>query len=66
MNEIVNVAVNNGLGIASFIALIVFMKTTLKDMTQSLTDITKTLVIVQSTLVTLTERVSDMERQINK
>ena len=36
MEEIVNVLMNNGIGFASFIALIYFMSTSLKDIKSSL------------------------------
>lgn len=64
MNEIIQVIVNNGLGVASFIALIYFINTTLKDMNTNLVVIKDTLVLVQTNLIQLSERVSDIEDKI--
>lgn len=64
MEQIVEVLMNNGIGFASFIALIYFMSTSLKDIKSSNQEISKTLVAIQSALTSLTERVDDIEQKI--
>lgn len=64
MQDLIQVIVNNGLGVASFIALIYFINTTLKDMNVNLVNIKDTLVLIQTNLIKLSERVSDVEEKI--
>lgn len=64
MQDIVQIIVNNGLGVASFIALIYFMNTSLKDMNNNMVAIKDTLVLIQTNLIKLSERVSDVEEKI--
>lgn len=64
MNDLIQVIVNNGLGVASFIALIYFIQTTLKDMNATLITIKDTLVQVQTSLLSLGERVADIENKV--
>ncbi len=64
MEQIVEVLMNNGIGFASFIALIYFMSTSLKDIKSSNQEISKTLIAIQSALTSLTERVNDIEQKI--
>lgn len=66
MEEFIQVIVNNGLGVASFMALIYFINTTLKDMNSNLTTIKDTLILVQTNLIKLSERVSDVEEKIKE
>lgn len=61
MEEIINVVVQNGLGVASFIALIWFMNTSLKDMNKTMADIAATLIQIQLNLSQLNSRVDDLE-----
>lgn len=61
MEQIVNVVVQNGLGVASFLALIFFMYTSLKDLNKTMQDISTTLTQVQLNLAQLNSRVDDME-----
>lgn len=56
MEEIINVAVNNGLGVCSFIALIVFI---FKYQTKA----NDTLEEISKSLITLNERVSKLEEK---
>ena len=63
MQDIINVVVQNGLGVASFIALIWFMNTSLKDMTKTMSDISKTLTQIETELSNLSNRVDDIERK---
>lgn len=64
MEQIVEVLMNNGIGFASFIALIYFMSTSLKDIKSSNQEISKTLIAIQSAMASLTERVNDIEQKI--
>lgn len=66
MEEFIQVIVNNGLGVASFMALIYFINTTLKDMNSNLTTIKDTLILVQTNLIKLSERVTDVEEKIKE
>lgn len=56
MEEIINVAVQNGLGVASFIALIVFI---FKYQSKA----NETLYKISTTLVELSERISKLENE---
>jgi uncharacterized protein YoxC len=66
MEQIINVVVQNGLGVASFIALIWFMNTSLKDMNKTMSDIAATLIQIQLNLSQLNGRVDDLEEKNNK
>ena len=61
MEEIVNLVIQNGLGVASFIALIYFMNTSLKNMEKTMSDIGATLIQIQLNLSQLNERVDNLE-----
>lgn len=63
MEQIVNVVVQNGLGVASFIALIWIMNTSLKDLTTALNNVSATLVQIQINLAQLNSRVDDIEEK---
>lgn len=63
MGEVLEVITNNGLGVMSFIALLYFMNTSLKEIKQSTEKISDTLVTMQASLIALTERVSDLEHK---
>lgn len=65
MKEIIDIVVQNGLGVASFVALIYFMKTSLTDIKETNEDIAKTLTLVQSNLSSLEARISQIERNSN-
>lgn len=56
MEEIINVCVNNGLGVASFIALIIYI---FKYQTKA----NDTLEKINSSLISLNERVSNLENK---
>ena len=56
MEELINVAVNNGLGVASFIALIVFI---FKYQNKA----NETLEKINNSLISLNERVSNLENK---
>ena len=50
MEELINVVIQNGLGVASFIALLWFMNTSLKDMSKTMNDMNTTMSITKDTM----------------
>lgn len=69
MDEMTNVLVNNGLGVASFLALIIVGKYILEDIKKSLdnnvkvlNDVTLTLQLMNKNLTELTNRVDKLEK----
>lgn len=66
MKEIIDIIVQNGLGVASFIALIYFMATSLKDIKETNEEISKTLTLIQTNLVNLESRVSMIENKVER
>lgn len=69
MDEMANVLVNNGLGVASFLALIIVGKYILEDIKKSLdnnvkvlNDVTLTLQLMNKNLTELTNRVDKLEK----
>lgn len=65
MEELINVIVNNGLGVASFIAFIYFINTYMSRMDNTMSEISKTLTLIQGNLITLQSRVDDIENKMN-
>lgn len=65
MEEVLNVIVNNGLGVASFIAFIYFINTYMSRMDNTMSEISKTLTLIQGNLITLQSRVDEIEEKIN-
>lgn len=63
MQEFINVCVNNGLGIASFIALIYFMNTSLKKTNSTLEEINKSLITIQTNMINMNERIQELEEK---
>lgn len=70
MEDLVRVIVDNGLGVASFIALLYFMfkyvgtiNTALTNITSVLKDLTKSQKEIQKSLTTLNERVEKLEKK---
>ena len=63
MQELIEIVVHNGLGVASFLALMFFMYIVLKDVTKSLNDISTILVQIQLNLSQLNERVDSIEEK---
>ncbi len=66
MEELINAIVNNGLGVASFIAFIYFINTYMSRMDTTMSEISKTLTLIQGNLITLQSRVDDIEEKIIK
>ena len=66
MNDIINVVVNNGLGFASFIALIYFYVYALKDIKETNEEISKTLVAIQTNLMNFNSSLVNINTRIEK
>ena len=64
MEEIINVIVNNGIGVASFLSLLYFMNIFIRDIKVTVEETTKTLVSIQDNLTTLSERVDKIEEKV--
>lgn len=64
MEEIIKVIVDNGLGIGSFIALIVFYFTYIKQLNETMTKISNTMVQMQINMSTMTDRIDKIEEKI--
>lgn len=66
MESIVNMVVQNGVGVASFIALLYFMGTSLKDIQNTTEEISKTLLLIQNNLTSLQTRVETIENKVER
>lgn len=64
MEELINVAVNNGLGICSFLALLYFIFTYLKSLNETMTKISNTMVEMQINFATMADRIDKIEEKI--
>lgn len=62
MDDLVNIVVNNGLGIASFLSLIYFMFHYVEKINTVIEDISKTLVSIEKSLSDLSMRVERIEK----
>ena len=65
MEEIINIIVQNGLGVGSFIAFLFFIFRYDDIQSDTLNKISDTLLQVQITLSSLSERVDNIERNVN-
>lgn len=63
MEDLIQIAVNNGLGIASFLALLYFMNYYMKKNNETIEKISNTLVSVDKSLNDLSIRVDKIEKQ---
>lgn len=66
MEEIINLVVQNGVGIASFVALLYFMGTSLKDIQNTTEEISRTLLLIQNNLTSLQTRVETIENRVER
>lgn len=64
MEEIFKIIVDNGLGIGSFIALLYFIFTYVKELNKAIDQISKTMMQIQINLATMTDRVDKIEEKI--
>lgn len=65
MEEIIKVIVDNGLGIGSFICLIIFYFTYVKELNETMTKISNTMIQMQISMATMTDRIDKIEEKIN-
>lgn len=65
MDEIIKVCVENGLGIASFIALLYFIFTYVKELNNTMTKISNTMIQMQINMEKMTDRIDKIEEKIN-
>lgn len=66
MENIIKIIVDNGLGIGSFIALIIFIFKYQDKSNDSMKKIADTLVQIQISMATMTDRIDKIEEKINK
>lgn len=66
MEQLIQVVVQNGVGVASFIALLYFMATSLKDIKSTTEEISKTLLLIQNNLTSLQNRVETIESKVER
>ena len=64
MEQIIKVCVENGLGIASFIALLYFIFTYVKSLNETMTKISNTMIKMQINMVTMTDRIDKIEEKM--
>lgn len=64
VEELINVCVNNGLGIGSFIALIIFIFKYQNTTNETLTKINDSQIAMTTTLNNLSNRVTNIESEI--
>ena len=65
MEEIFKLVVDNGLGIGSFIALLYFVFTYVKELNETMTKITSAMSQVQVNSATMADRIGKIEEKIN-
>lgn len=65
MEELIKVCVENGLGIASFIALLYFIFTYVKSLNETMTKISNTMIQIEINMATMTDRIDKIEDKIN-
>jgi len=63
MEDIINVLINNGLGFASFVALIYFYIYIMKDIKSTNEEILKTLITMQTALNLMNNRIERLENK---
>lgn len=64
MEQLINVCVNNGLGVGSFIALIIFIFKYQNTINETLTKINDSQIAMTTTLTDLSNRVTNIESEI--
>lgn len=61
MEDIINIILNNGLGVASFIVLIYFVKQYLDKTSGAIEEVNKSLIAIQTAMLQLSERMLQLE-----
>lgn len=65
MEELFRLVVDNGLGIGSFIALLYFIFTYVKELNETMTRISNTMIQMQINMEKMTDRIDKIEEKIN-
>ena len=65
MEELFRLVVDNGLGIGSFIALLYFIFTYVKELNSTMTKISNTMIQMQINMEKMTDRIDKIEEKIN-
>lgn len=65
MEELFKLVVDNGLGIGSFIALLYFIFTYVKELNETMTRISNTMIQMQINMEKMTDRIDRIEEKIN-
>ena len=65
MEELFKLVVDNGLGIGSFIALLYFYFTYVKELNETMTRISNTMVQMQINMEKMSDRIDKIEEKIN-
>ena len=65
MEELFKLIVDNGLGIGSFIALLYFIFTYVKELNETMTKISSTMIQMQISMEKMTDRIDKIEEKIN-
>lgn len=66
MEDIINVIVQNGVGVGSFIALLYFVNVYITKMNDTIHEISLTLTTIKDSLLTLSARVDEIEDKIKR
>ena len=65
MEELFKLVVDNGLGIGSFIALLFFIFTYVKELNETMIKISNTMIQMQINMEKMTDRIDKIEEKIN-
>lgn len=65
MEELFKLIVDNGLGIGSFIALLFFIFTYVKELNETMIKISNTMIQMQINMEKMTDRIDKIEEKIN-
>ncbi len=66
MEELLKVIIENGLGVASFAALLYFIFTYVKSLNETMTKISNTMIQMQINMATMTDRIDKIEDKISR
>lgn len=66
MEDIINLVVQNGVGVGSFIALLYFVNVYVTKMNDTIHEISLTLTTIKDSLLTLSARVDEIEDKIKR
>ena len=66
MDDIINLVVQNGVGVCSFISLLYFVNVYVTKMNDNIHEISLTLTTIKDSLLTLSARVDEIEDKIKR